>query len=299
CGSVTGAPKIAAMLRLLDLEWEPRGAYTGSMGWIEPPSDHGPGDAAFNVLIRSLELADGAAVARLGIGSGLVVDSIAADEWAECRLKGDFVTRAADLPDLIETMRFDPDEGVVELPRHLQRLQRSAAELGFAFDHHAARNELQAATFGKKRPCAARLLLSPSGTMAIEVRPLEQMEDGSVTVELCPLPVDAADARLRHKTTDRSFYDDARDASGAFEVVFTDGDGFVTEGSFTNLFVARGDTLVTPPLSRGLLPGILRASLIDSGRAKEGDLTPADLADGFFLGNMLRGLVAARLASGG
>ncbi|HEY0630058.1 MAG TPA: chorismate-binding protein, partial [Sphingomicrobium sp.] len=49
CGSVTGAPKVAAIEALTQLEPEPRGAYTGSMGWIEPG-----GDAAFNVLIRTL-----------------------------------------------------------------------------------------------------------------------------------------------------------------------------------------------------------------------------------------------------
>ena len=86
CGSITGAPKIAAMLALRDLEPEPRGAYTGSMGWIEPG-----GDAAFNVLIRTLEGRAGHTYARLGLGSGLVVDSEPRNEWAECCLKGEFV----------------------------------------------------------------------------------------------------------------------------------------------------------------------------------------------------------------
>ncbi len=86
CGSITGAPKIAAMLALRDLEPEPRGAYTGSMGWIEPG-----GDAAFNVMIRTLEGARGHTYARLGLGSGLVVDSEPRNEWAECLLKGAFV----------------------------------------------------------------------------------------------------------------------------------------------------------------------------------------------------------------
>ena len=104
CGSITGAPKLAAIQALRALEPEPRGAYTGSMGWIEPG-----GDAAFNVLIRTLELAEGASAARLGLGSGLVVDSVLEDEWAECLLKGEFVAPAGQDFDLIETMRFDPD----------------------------------------------------------------------------------------------------------------------------------------------------------------------------------------------
>ena len=72
--------------------------------------------------------------------------------------------------DLVETMRFDPDEGILEIDQHLDRLMKSAQAMGFDFDRHAARNELQAATFGRKRPAIARLLLSPTGTMAIEVR---------------------------------------------------------------------------------------------------------------------------------
>ena len=72
--------------------------------------------------------------------------------------------------DLVEVMRFDPDEGILEIDEHLDRLMRSARELGFDFDRHAARNELQATTFGKRRPAVARLLLSPTGAMAIEVR---------------------------------------------------------------------------------------------------------------------------------
>ena len=113
-----------------------------------------------------------------------------------------------------------------------------------------------------------------------------------------PLPVDAADWRLRFKTSARGFYDAARTASGTFEVLFVDAAGFLTEGSFTNLFVPRGDVLVTPPATRGLLPGVLRATLLAEGRAVEGDLRPADLADGFLIGNSLRGLIPARLANG-
>ncbi len=73
-------------------------------------------------------------------------------------------------PDLSVTMRFDPEEGIADLESYLDQLKREAEEAGFNFDHHAARNELQAATFGKRRPAIARLLLSPTGAMAIEVK---------------------------------------------------------------------------------------------------------------------------------
>ncbi|HMI41310.1 MAG TPA: aminodeoxychorismate synthase component I [Sphingomicrobium sp.] len=291
CGSITGAPKIAAIEALAGLEPELRGAYTGSMGWIEPG-----GGAAFNVMIRTLELAANAQVARLGLGSGLVVDSVAGDEWAECLIKGEFVSRAAPTADLIETMRFDPHDGLVELDRHLDRMSASAADLGFKFDRHAARNELQAATFGRKYKAMARLLLSPTGTMAIEVKTVEEPDVVPVSVAIQPLPVDSGDYRLKYKTTDRRFFDEARRESGAYETVFVDPEGRLTEGSFTNIFVERDGKLVTPPLNRGLMPGILRGLLIEKGDAVEGDLTPDDLAGGFFVGNMLRGLIPAKLA---
>jgi para-aminobenzoate synthetase/4-amino-4-deoxychorismate lyase len=75
------------------------------------------------------------------------------------------------MSDLAETMKFDPDEGIADLDTHLDRLRDAAEAQGFKFDRHAARNELQAATFGRRKPSTARLVLSPTGAMAIEVKP--------------------------------------------------------------------------------------------------------------------------------
>ncbi len=289
CGSVTGAPKIRAMEIIDALEGEQRGPYTGSIGRLAPD-----GEAEFNVAIRTLVLRDGETSARLGLGSGIVADSIAAEEWCECLAKGEFVATGRRF-DLIETMRFDPNEGISELDRHLARMKRSAEAFGFAFDRHHARNELQAATFFLREGRKLRLLLSSSGALAVESRALPAVPEGPVEVALAPLPVEAEDFRLRHKTSDRRFYDEAPEAAGTFEVVFVDRDGFLTEGSFTSLFVERGGRLLTPPLARGLLPGVLREALIEAGRAEESDLRAEDLADGFFVGNAVRGLIAAKL----
>src|SRR4030095_8175464 len=238
-GSVTGARRIASIQAFARLEPEPRGAYTGSMGWIEPHRHGDPGDAAFNVLIRTLEWHRGAAMARLGLGSGLVVDSVPSDEWAECLLKGDFVRREAQDFDLIETMGFDPSEGIVELERHLDRMRNSATDLNFTFDRHAARNELQAATFGRKYRAMVRLLLSRTGAMAIQVKSYDDPEEVPVRVAVRPLPVDPGDFRLRYKTTDRRFLDLTRQQAGEYETVFVDPEGQLTEGSRTSLFVER------------------------------------------------------------
>ena len=114
-------------------------------------------------------------------------------------------------------------------------------------------------------------------------------------VAIVPRQSSSNDLRLIHKTTDRSVYRDALKRGGTYEVLMTDEDGFLTEGCFSSIFVERGDKLVTPPLSRGLLPGVLRRSLIEMGEAIEHDLRPSDLAHGFFIGNAARGMVAASL----
>ncbi|MEO6580179.1 MAG: aminodeoxychorismate synthase component I [Sphingomicrobium sp.] len=291
CGSITGAPKIAAMAALRALEPEARGVYTGSMGWIEPG-----GNAAFNVLIRTMEIEENSLVARLGLGSGLVVDSVLEDEWAECLLKGKFVASDPNAFDLIETMRFDPEVGIADLDRHLDRLDGSAKRFDFPFNRHSARNELQAATFRRAAPAMLRLLLSPKGTMAIELKPIPDCPKQPVEVAVRPLPVAPEDVRLSYKSTARAFMDAARRDGGKYETIFVDPDGRLTEGSFTSIFVERDGRYLTPPIGRGLMPGLLRARLIEEGKAEEADLTVDDLADGFLIGNMVRGLIGAKLA---
>ena len=289
CGSITGAPKLRAVAIAAEVEQGSRGLYTGAIGRIDAD-----GGAAFNVAIRTLVCAgDGAAA--IGLGSGIVADSVGAAEWRECLDKGAFVAAACPRFDLIETMRFDPEEGMPDLEYHLDRLKTSATALGLDVDRHAIRNELQAATFRLRDPARIRLRAAPGGKVAIEVRAPPVTPVGPVTAAVVPLPVDASDFRLAHKTSDRGFYDAARAAAGTFEAVFARPDGMLTEGSFTSLFVARGDRLLTPPAARGLLPGVLRARLLDEGRAIEADLTIDDLRDGFLLGNALRGLIPARL----
>ncbi|HKX88869.1 MAG TPA: aminodeoxychorismate synthase component I [Sphingopyxis sp.] len=297
CGSITGAPKVRAMEIIDALEAGPRGLYTGSIGFIEPG-----GDAAFNVAIRTLVfpphsgLQDASSYATLGLGSGIVADSAPAEEWRECLAKGEFVGAAGESFDLIETMLFDPVEGVQRLEGHLARMKASAAALGFTFDRHGARNSLQSATFRLRSAARVRMRLAPSGALAIEVSPLPRLAELPVPVAVRPAPMAADDFRVAHKTSLRADYDAARRESGAAEVVFVDEPGFVTEGSWSNIFVERDGQLLTPPLALGLLPGVLRAELIEKGRAVESHLRLADLESGFFIGNSLRGLVPARLA---
>lgn len=298
CGSITGAPKMRAMEIIQELEGEGRGLYTGSIGFIEPG-----GDAAFNVAIRTLVFPnlninkDGAVYASMGLGSGIVADSQPEDEWRECMAKGNFVTAAGENFDLLETMAFDPVDGLQRLERHLARMAESAEELGFRFNRHDMRNRLQSAAFRVRGASKVRLRLGRSGALAVEISPLPHRGEGPVSLAICDAPMQGTDFRLFHKTSLRSVYDEARAQSGAAEVVFVDRAGFVTEGSYTNIFVARDGKLLTPPLSQGLLPGVLRAELLDQGKAIESPLRLDDLKHGFFIGNSMRGLMPAQLAT--
>ena len=301
CGSITGAPKIRAMELIDQTERDARGPYCGTIGRIDAAGPDGTSDAAFNVAIRTLRLTPtenqrGRAV--LGVGSAIVADSDMLAEWRECLVKGGFVRLAAGGADLIETMRFTPEEGVPLLDLHLGRITASAAELGFAFDRHAVRNAIQALCFEADAPAKLRLLVSRGGAYCLELGELLAPLNAPVICAVVPLPVDSGDWRLRHKSSDRHFYEAALAAAqnaGAGEALLIRDDGLLTEGSFSNLFALRNGTLLTPPATLGLLPGVLRRSLIDTGRASEAELTLDDLAGGFLIGNAVRGLIPAVL----
>jgi para-aminobenzoate synthetase / 4-amino-4-deoxychorismate lyase len=129
CGSVTGAPKIRAMQLIAQLEQRPRGIYTGAIGFFSKQ------ETVFNVAIRTLTL-DGEA-GTMGVGSGIVIDSKPADEWRECLLKAEFLTRPAARPSpdsfsLVETMLWRGEYPVIEL--HLDRLEDSANYFAFPFN---------------------------------------------------------------------------------------------------------------------------------------------------------------------
>ncbi|WP_417623032.1 aminodeoxychorismate synthase component I [Parasphingorhabdus sp.] len=324
CGSITGAPKIRAMEVIDELEPDARGIYCGSIGRIDPPDDKGGSDAAFNVAIRTLFIPpgpdtaekdtakkedgkkedgkkeDGKETLSIGLGSGIVADSNGDDEWRECLAKGRFAKVDANAQDghrvdLIETMAFEPASGIKRLEAHLERMKQSAAALEFEFDRHAARNAIQAITFHQDNPAMVRLHLGQSGALAIELKPMPAPQDGPVPCRLVPMQADRADFRLHHKTSDRRVYTVDGLADGVHPV-FVDADGFVTEGAIWNVFVERDGVLLTPPLGRGVLPGVLRAELLESGQAVEADLRAEDLAGGFLVGNSVRGLVGGAVA---
>jgi len=212
CGSITGAPKIRAMELIDAIENAPRGPYCGAMGRIDPN-----GEAAFNVAIRTLRLTpieNDRGHAVLGVGSAIVADSDPMAERRECEIKAGFVRKSAPeltAPrfDLIETMRFEPETGIGLLELHLERMKASAKELGFEFDRHAARNAIHALCFDLAEPSKIRLLTARSGSVSLEASALPASNREPMICAALPSPVDASDWRLRHKTSERAFYEEA------------------------------------------------------------------------------------------
>ncbi|MCS6986402.1 MAG: aminodeoxychorismate synthase component I [Sphingomonadaceae bacterium] len=294
-GSVTGAPKVRAAEVLAELEPFPRGVYCGAVGVL------GPGTARLAVAIRTLVLDPGRpGVARLGLGSGVVADSEADAEWAECLAKAGFLTRRP-VASLIETMPRIPPGRVPWLALHLDRMEGSASHLGLQFDRVQAEGLV-----GRLPPTAApqrvRLVLASGGQLAVHVSPAPPTPSAPVEARLVDLPVAPTDWRLFHKTADRAFHEEARRRAGVFEALYVRPDGTVSEGSFTHVFVQGPDGRLRTPAGPGLLPGVLRRRLIDEGRAVEAVLRPADVAAAaevgrLWLGNALRGLMPARLAA--
>lgn len=296
-GSVIGAPKIRAMELIAELETEPRGVYCGAIGYVAPD-----GDAHFNVAIRSpVVFRDGRG--EMGIGSGVVYDSDGGREYAECLLKMKFLTDPPKPFELIETLMWEQGSGYVLLARHLDRLMASARYFGFTCDIDLVRQALEAQSREISTPRArVRMTLAEDGKVTIGVAPLEAAPAAAPVMRyvISDSRVNSTDAFLYHKTTRRDLYDGEwkhfSETAGADEVIYLNERGELAEGSRTNIFLLRDGELLTPALSCGLLPGVLRAEMLADGRVREAVLTLKDLesAEEVYLGNSVRGLLVAK-----
>ncbi|HEY4115141.1 MAG TPA: aminodeoxychorismate synthase component I [Rhizomicrobium sp.] len=291
CGSITGAPKIRAMEIIRELESSARGVYCGAIGYFAPD-----GSAEFNVAIRTLTIANGRG--ELGIGGAVVHDSRAAFEYAECLLKARYYETARQPLELIETLRWSPEDGFARQPRHLARMSASADVFGIPFDETAARHALADAVANATATQRVRLTLAENGQFAAAAQPLRPAAE-KWRYTISPIRVSSADLLQNHKTSWRELYEAeyARAAAlGCDEVLFLNERGELTEGSRSNLFLQIDGRLVTPAASCGLLPGCLRQELIESRDCSEGILLESDLrtARAVYLGNSLRGLIPAK-----
>jgi para-aminobenzoate synthetase/4-amino-4-deoxychorismate lyase len=288
CGSITGAPKVRAMQLISDLEGGPRGVYTGAIGFFSRE------ETVFNVAIRTLELDRNRAT--MGVGSGIVIDSSAGEEYRECLLKAEFLARPSQDFSLIETMLWEGGYPLLDL--HLDRLEDSANYFDFAFD----RGEIEAALrdaaekFADRLPRRVRLLLSCEGSLQIEHETLPPNTTEPPRVCIASDRTDAKDRFLYHKTTHRALYANAyraASAAGFADVLFLNQEGQLTEGAISNVFIEKAGHWSTPPVSCGLLPGVQRRHLLATRpEIEERMLTLDDLksADAVYIANAVRGL---------
>lgn len=294
CGSITGAPKIRAMEIINELEQRQRGIYCGALGWIAPGEDF-----RFSVPIRTLLLGPDKSC-RMDVGSGIVADSNPTEEYRECLLKARFATELQDEVQLMETMRWQPTVGIPMLPLHMARLQKSAQALEYVCNtdtiiqalHLKARNLPPVIQ-------RIRLRLWRDGSYEIDTAPLEPLGQEQ-TACIASEKLDPKDPRLLHKTSARAFYNETIRLcaqKGHFDGLFFNTRGELCEGARSNVFLEKNGRLLTPRLSAGLLPGVLRASLLESTQAQEATLNMQDLmtADKIWLGNALRGLILVKI----
>ena len=287
-GSVTGAPKCRTMQIIQEAEESPRGVYTGAIGYFSPSYD-----AVFSVPIRTMVL--DAVAGEIGVGSGIVFDSLPLQEYKECLLKMQFFTRSHPTFRLLESLRWDGEYQF--LRQHLERLRSSAEYFDFTFNEPQAVSALENNQNSLRADQAykVRLLVDPTGQISIDNVPLDP-PPASETVMLSPVRTSSQDKFLYHKTTCRDLYEhwhaEAR-RRGHADVIFTNERGELTEGANNNIFVEIAGSLFTPPVECGLLPGVYRRDFLErESRASERTLTIEDLrtADAIYLCNSVRGL---------
>ncbi len=288
-GSIIGCPKIRATEIIAECEQGPRGIYCGAIGMIKPN-----GDMSFNVAIRTPIIRNGEI--EIGVGSGIVYDSDARAEYDECLLKSSFLQNAARDFALIETLKWN-GTAFENLDLHLTRMAKSAEFFGIEFEISKIEKASQhkAKEWGDA-PARVRILTN-FDNVEIEFHTFEDLKD-EYKIKVCETLINSNSLWLKHKTSNREFYDLAFQKAGADgfdEVIFVNEKGEISEGSRTNIFLDFGDGILrTPKLECGVLPGVLRQKLIDEGKAIEAILKPEDLArTQIFVGNSLRGLKKA------
>jgi para-aminobenzoate synthetase / 4-amino-4-deoxychorismate lyase len=289
-GSVTGAPKRAAMDMIARLEDRPRGVYCGAVGLLAP-SGAGRYTARFSVAIRTATLALATGRAEYGAGGGITWLSEPASEWAEVQAKAGILDVPPPPTQLIETTRSGPDGTVGLLDRHLARLAGSAEHLGFAVELDRVAT-LLATTAAANPDRVVRIAIDRRGRVDMAVLALPPPADGPLRVVVDDEPVDPDDPWLYHKTADRERYDRRRRRHpDADDVIMVNLAGQITESTIANVAVHLDGRWLTPPLRCGLVPGVAREHYLAAGRLKEEPITLEDLmqADDLALLNAVRG----------
>ena len=296
CASVTGAPKVRSMEIINEVEKDPRGIYTGCIGYVGPG-----GDACFSVAIRTAHIDRNLRHVNYGVGSGVTWNSSTDAEFQECKDKARILYEEDKNFDLLETILLENGR-IFLFERHLDRLESSAKYWGYKFDRSTCISTIM--DFVKMKSVQRsrlRLCLSKSGEISINETPFSSIKINSLTAALATDPIDRMNRLLFHKTTNRSVYEHAKSQiPNIDEVLLYNQDEELTEFCIGNLVVEINGDLYTPPVSCGLLPGVFRAEEIDNGRLIERVLNKdqIDSVDKIYLINSVRRYVPIDLRAG-
>jgi para-aminobenzoate synthetase/4-amino-4-deoxychorismate lyase len=309
CASITGAPKVRTMEIIEELEGSARGLYTGSIGWWGPDRR-----ALFNVAIRSTYIDRIRNTALYGTGGGIVWDSDTEGEYDESLLKTKVLMQKAPGFELLETIRWTPDEGASLREAHLDRMEASADYFDYPFSRRAAARLLEdfrpedggdalgadSGPEGGKGPSIPegrrlRLLLNRKGVLSLQDAPLPVPASEPWVLRPAASPIDLKNPLFRHKTTAREIYG-ALKRDDADDTVLWNERGEITETTIGNLAVRIGGRLCTPPASSGLLEGTLRRHLLETGDLEERVISLEELGEAqeIYLINSVRGKIPAR-----
>lgn len=308
CGSITGAPKKMSMQIIESLEAEPRGLYTGSIGYLNPSSGGLGFEGAFNVVIRTLSLtplSDGIYQGVYGVGSGIVIDSDPAAEYRECGWKARFLNELRPDFSIFETLRVENRQCAL-LNRHLCRLKAAAQALNLPLPDGCENQIKQYIADLPDGAFRVKALLASDG-ISLSRAVLNRLTDKQRVI-ISPTILPAQNYLRRFKTTHRALFDQAwqtAETQGAFDSLFFNSDGILLEGGRSNVFVKHRGQWLTPSLDLDILNGIMRQAVLDepqkylqTNQVIETHITQKTLqeAEEIRLSNALRGVFAAALA---
>ena len=288
CGSITGAPKIATMEIIKDLEPQPRGVYCGTIGLLLPN-----GRRIFNVAIRTIQLHQGNAI--YGVGGGITWDSTWESEYREVHQKAAVLYRKQVRFQLITTGKISQKNLLFE-NQHIERLRKASRYFAFPFDAEDLRQKIEA----KCQACEAnqdyrlRISLSKSGEIELSRQILTPLSPHFCQAQLCLQEGNLQQAFTYFKTTYRPHLNLDKQ-----EIIYHNARGELLETSIGNLVLKIAGKLYTPPIRLGILPGIYRQHLLETGEVEEKVLTLVDLAqaESVYGCNAVRGLYELTIES--
>ena len=281
CGCITGAPKIATMEIIKDLEPQPRGVYCGTIGLLLPN-----GRRIFNVAIRTIQLYKGQAI--YGVGGGITWDSTWESEYREVHQKAAVLYRKQARFQLITTGKISQKQLMFE-EQHLERLRKASRYFAFPFDSENLKQKIEEECHAcdANQDYRLRISLSKSGEIEVDRRVLTPLSPSFCQAKLCLKEANLQQAFTYFKTTHRPHL-----IMGDQEIIYHTADGKLLETTIGNLVLKMDGKLYTPPSQLGLLQGIYRQNLLESGQVKEKVLTIEDLkgSEAIYGCNAVRGL---------